>query len=174
MLVKSFSSLFFSVHYNCFTLNLITQKELFYMKLSHLSIAFLLLIISQKNFGMGLKLREAPKNAITMGHTAQEVYHPGIVYHLGKSEIEEPEESSCLDLLLAYVKPKAGKYEASCQDLIVGGNAFMLVRHFSMILLPNDPLIATISGATALATTLVATHKIKAAHKASLKKEKID
>ncbi len=121
------------------------------MKQLKISLLFLSLIIVQKNFGMDLAVRKSP-TVFAIAHAAQEAYHPDTVHHFQDGE----------------------EYDPSCTDLACAYNAFMIARKVATIVLPNDPIVAGLSGAAACATTLFAAKKIKTAHDAYSAKEKAD
>jgi hypothetical protein len=123
------------------------------MKQLKISLLFLSLIIVQKNLSMDLAVRKSPqRTGFAIAHAAQEAYHPDTVRHFQDGE----------------------EYDPSCTDLACAYNAFMIARKVTTIVLPNDPIVAGLSGAAACATTLFAAKKIKTAHSAYIAKEKTD
>lgn len=156
--IKRFFYLFFSVHYRCFYIYLITQKELFYMKLIHLSIAFLLLTISHKNFCMDLALRTSPTQTnFAIARAAQDAYRPRPI---NAAQIFQEDHEDEID------------YDPSCKDFFIYGyNGFMIGRQIAKVLLPNDPIITTLTGFAVCATSMYTAEKIK---KANATKQKID
>ena len=119
------------------------------MKFTHLSIAFLSLIISHNNFCMErtLQVSGAKNNNLGIVHAVKEAYHPEAVHHFDERD----------------------EYEPSCQDLIIGYDAFMFARQISTTLLPHDPIVASLSGLAACAATIFAAKKIKTAYTAKVK-----